>query len=132
MWLKPSVDSNSTADEHLVNSDEFSSHLCDGVNKDDDFTSVHGNLDGCIDKPKNNTKQQTYSANAAATNTTETSSHTTTQDQLQSVAARSVLEMGYTKEQVLDALRKINELRPGMSFSCFHYISVSSRNIQDT
>ena len=77
--------------------------------------------------------QKAYSANAAATNTTETSSnHTTTQDQLQSVAARSVLEMGYTKEQVLDALRKINELRPGMCFSCFHHISVSSRNIQDT
>ena len=77
--------------------------------------------------------QQTYSANAAATNTTETSSsHTTTEDQLQSVAASSVLVMGYTKEQVLDALRKINELRPGMSFSCFHYISVLSRNIQDT
>ena len=77
--------------------------------------------------------QQTHSANAAATNTTETSSsHTTTQDQLQSVAARSVLEMGYTKEQVLDAWRKISELRPGMSFSCFHHISVSSRNIQDT
>jgi hypothetical protein len=33
------------------------------------------------------------------------------------VAARSVLEMGYTKEQVLDAWIKINELRPGMSFS---------------
>jgi hypothetical protein len=65
--------------------------------------------------------QQTYSANAAATNTIETSSnHTVTQDQLQSVAARSVLEMGYTKEQVLDAWRKISELRPGMSFSCFH------------
>jgi hypothetical protein len=29
--------------------------------------------------------------------------------------------MGYTKEQVLDAWRKINELRPGMSFSCFHH-----------
>jgi hypothetical protein len=55
--------------------------------------------------------QQTYSANAAATNTTDTSSnHTTTQDQLQSVAARSVLEIGYTKEQVLDARRKNNEL----------------------
>jgi hypothetical protein len=39
---------------------------------------------------------------------------------LQSVAARSDIEMGYTKEQVLDSLRKINELRPGMSFSCFH------------
>jgi Holliday junction resolvasome RuvABC DNA-binding subunit len=65
--------------------------------------------------------QQTNSTNSAATNTTETSSsHTTTQDQLQSVAARSVLEMGYTKEKVLDARRKINELRPGMSFSCFH------------
>ena len=77
--------------------------------------------------------QQTYSANAAATNTTETSSNdTTTQDQLQSVEARSDIEMGYTKEQVIDALRKINELRPGMSFSCFHHISVSSRNIQDT
>ena len=77
--------------------------------------------------------QQTYSANAAATNTTEISSNdTTTQDQLQSVAARSVLEIGYTKEQVLDALRKINELRPGMSFSFFLHISVSSRNIQDT
>ena len=77
--------------------------------------------------------QQTHSANAAATNTAEISSNdTTTPDQLQSVAARSVLEMGYTKEQVLDALRKINELRPGMSFSFFHHISVSSRNIQDT
>jgi Holliday junction resolvasome RuvABC DNA-binding subunit len=77
--------------------------------------------------------QQTYSANAAATNATEISSNdTTTQDQLQSVAARSVLEIGYTKEQVLDALRKINELRPGMSFSCFHHISISSRNIRDT
>ena len=77
--------------------------------------------------------QQTHSANAAATNTTETSNnHTTTQDQLQSVAARSVLEMGYTKEQVLDVLIKINESRPGMSFSFFHHISVSSRNIQDT
>ena len=75
--------------------------------------------------------QQTHSA--AATNTTEISSNdTTTQDQLQSVAARSVLEIGYTKEQVIDALRKINELRPGMSFSFFHHISVSSRNIQDT
>jgi hypothetical protein len=42
------------------------------------------------------------------------------QDQLQSVEARSDIEMGYTKEQVLDSLRKINELRPGMSFSCFH------------
>jgi hypothetical protein len=48
------------------------------------------------------------------------------------VAARSVLEIGYTKEQVFDALRTINELRPGMSFSYFHHISVSSRNIQDT
>jgi hypothetical protein len=48
------------------------------------------------------------------------------------VAARSGLEMGYTKEQVLDSLRKIIELRPGKSFSCFHHISVSSRNIQDT
>ena len=48
------------------------------------------------------------------------------------MAARSVLEIGYTKEQVLDALRTINELRPGMSFSYFHHISVSSRNIQDT
>ena len=77
--------------------------------------------------------QLTHSANAAATNTAEISSnHSTTQDQLQSVAARSVLEMGYTKEQVLDAWIKINELRPGMSFSCFHHISVLSRNIQDT
>ena len=77
--------------------------------------------------------QQAYSANATVTNTTETSSsHTTTQDQLQSVAARSVLEMGYTKEQVLDALRKINELRPGMSifmFSAYINVSISSRNI---
>ena len=77
--------------------------------------------------------QQTNSTNSAATNTTETSSnHTTTQDQLQSVAARSVLEMGYTKEQVLDALRKINELRPGMSifmFSAYINVSISSRNI---
>jgi hypothetical protein len=48
------------------------------------------------------------------------------------VAARNDIEMGYTKEQVLDALKKINELRPGMCFSCFHHISVSSRNIQDT
>ena len=65
--------------------------------------------------------QQTNSTNSAATNTTETSSIlTTTQDQLQSVEARSDIEMGYTKEQVLDSLRKINELRPGMSFSCFH------------
>jgi hypothetical protein len=47
------------------------------------------------------------------------------------VAVRSGLEMGYSKEQVLNALRKINELRPGMCFSCFHHISVSSRNIQD-
>ena len=76
---------------------------------------------------------QTYSANAAATNTTETSSnHTTTQDQLQSVATRSALEMGYTKEQVLDAWIQINELRPVMPFSCFHHISVLCRNIQDT
>ena len=77
--------------------------------------------------------QQTNSTISAATNTTETSSsHTTTQDQLQSVAARSVLEMGYTKEQVLDALRKINELRPGMSifmFSAYINVSISSRNI---
>jgi len=64
--------------------------------------------------------QQTNSTNAAATNTTETSSnHTTTQDQLQSVAARSVLEMGYTKEQVLDALTKIYELRPSMYIFMF-------------
>ena len=77
--------------------------------------------------------QQTYSANAAATNTTEKSSnHTITQDQLQSVASRSGLDMDYTREQVLDALRENNELRSGMSFSCFHHISVSSRNIQDT
>jgi hypothetical protein len=48
------------------------------------------------------------------------------------VAARSVLEMCYSKKQVLDAWKKIDELRPGMSFSCFHHISVSSRNIQDT
>ena len=42
--------------------------------------------------------QQTHSANAAVTNTTDTSSnHTTTHDQLQSVAARSVLEIAYTK-----------------------------------
>jgi hypothetical protein len=42
--------------------------------------------------------------------------------------------MGYTKEQVLDALRKINELRPGMSifmFSAYINVSISSRNIQD-
>jgi hypothetical protein len=48
------------------------------------------------------------------------------------VAARSVLEMGYTKEQVLDALRKINESRPGMSifmFSAYINVSISSRNI---
>ena len=51
------MDSNSTADEHQVNSDEFSSHLGDGINKDDDFSSVHGNIDGCNDKPKINTKQ---------------------------------------------------------------------------
>jgi hypothetical protein len=30
-------------------------------------------------------------------------------DQLQSVAARSVLEMGYNNDQVLGALKKINE-----------------------
>ena len=35
-------------------------------------------------------------------------------DQLHSVAARSVLEMGYNNDQVLGALKKINELRPGM------------------
>lgn len=35
-------------------------------------------------------------------------------DQLQSVAARSVLEMGYNNDQVRGALKKINELRPGM------------------
>ena len=77
--------------------------------------------------------QQTHSANAAATNTTEASSnHTTTQDQLQSVAARSGLEMGYSKEQVLDVLRKINESRPGMSifmFSAYINVSIPSRNI---
>ena len=77
--------------------------------------------------------QQTSSTNSAATNTTETSNnHTTTQDQLQSVEARSVLEMGYTKEQVLDVLRKINESRPGMSifmFSAYINVSISSRNI---
>jgi hypothetical protein len=33
-------------------------------------------------------------------------------DQLQSVAARSVLEMGYDNDQVLGALKKIKELRP--------------------
>ena len=60
--------------------------------------------------------QQTNSTNSAATSRILT----TTQDQLQSVEARSDIEMGYTKEQVLDSLRKINELRPGMSFSCFH------------
>jgi hypothetical protein len=30
------------------------------------------------------------------------------------VAARSVLEMGYNNDQVLGALKKINEWRPGM------------------
>ena len=35
-------------------------------------------------------------------------------DQLHSVAARSVLEMGYNNDQVLGALKKINELRLGM------------------
>ena len=54
------MDSNSTADEHQVNSDEICSHLCDGINKDDDFISVHGNIDGCNDKPKNNTKQDKH------------------------------------------------------------------------
>ena len=54
------MDSNSTADEHQVNSDEFSSHLGDGINKDDDFSSVHGNIDGCNDKPKINTKQNKH------------------------------------------------------------------------
>jgi hypothetical protein len=54
------MDSNSTADEHQVNSDEFSSHLCNGINKDDDFISVHGDIDGCNDKPKNNTKQDKH------------------------------------------------------------------------
>ena len=44
------MDSNATADEHKLNSDEFSSHLCGGINKDDDFSSVHGNIDGCNDK----------------------------------------------------------------------------------
>ena len=54
------MDSNSTTDEHQVNSDEFSSHLGDGINKDDDFISVHGNIDGCNDKPKKNTKQDKH------------------------------------------------------------------------
>jgi hypothetical protein len=48
------------------------------------------------------------------------------------VAARSVLEMGYTKEQVLDVLRKINESRAGMSifmFSAYINVSISGRNI---
>ena len=54
------MDSNSTADEHQVNSNEFSSQLCDGINKDDDFSSVHGNIDGCNDKPTNNTKQDKH------------------------------------------------------------------------
>ena len=54
------MDSNSTADEYKVNSNEFSSHLCDSINKDDDFSSVHGNIDGRNDKPKNNTKQDKH------------------------------------------------------------------------
>jgi hypothetical protein len=41
-------------------------------------------------------------------------------DQLHSVAARSVLEMGYNNDQVLGALKTINELRPGM----FVYFSI--------
>ena len=46
-------------------------------------------------------------SNGQETQQTQTSSyHTTTQDQLQSMAARSGLEMGYTKEQVLDSLKK--------------------------
>ena len=49
------MDSNSTADEHQVNSD-----LCDGINKDDDFSSSHGNIDGCNDQPKNNTKEDKH------------------------------------------------------------------------
>ena len=57
--------------------------------------------------------------NGENTQQTYPASHTTTQDQVQSVAARSVLEMGYTKEQVLDALRKINELRQGMYIFMF-------------
>ena len=54
------MDSNSTTDEHQVNPDEFCSHLCNGINKDDDFISVHGNIDGCNDKPKKNTKQDKH------------------------------------------------------------------------
>jgi hypothetical protein len=54
------MDSNSTADEHKVISDQFSSHLRDSINKDDDFSSVHGNIDGRNDKPKNNTKQDKH------------------------------------------------------------------------
>jgi hypothetical protein len=54
------MDSNSTADEHQVNSDEISSHFCDGINKDDDFSSVHGNIDECNDKPKTNAKQDKH------------------------------------------------------------------------
>jgi hypothetical protein len=48
------------------------------------------------------------------------------------VAARSGLEMGYSKEQVLDVLRKINESRAGMSifmFSAYINVSIPSRNI---
>jgi hypothetical protein len=54
------MDSNATTDEHQVNSDELSSHLCDGINKDDDFSSAHGNINGCNDKPINNTKQDKH------------------------------------------------------------------------
>jgi hypothetical protein len=60
LFREVNMDSNLTADEHQVNSDEFSSHLCDGINKDDDFTSVQGNPDGCSDKPTNNTKQDKH------------------------------------------------------------------------
>ena len=42
------VDSNSTTDEHQVNSSEFFSHLYNGINKDDDFISVHVILMGAM------------------------------------------------------------------------------------
>jgi hypothetical protein len=60
LFREVNMDSNSTTDEHQVNSDELSSHLCDGINKDDDFSSAHGNINGCNDKPINNTKQDKH------------------------------------------------------------------------
>jgi hypothetical protein len=60
LFREVNMDSNSTTDEHQVNSDELSWHLCDGINKDDDFSSAHGNINGCNDKPINNTKQDKH------------------------------------------------------------------------